>query len=77
MRPPPATEVPFQQLYLDQTVRRALPDEICLAIAVEIPLSDDIPAQVERIVCDDPATERGVAVQELHFQYAVGGPPPN
>jgi len=49
----------LDELNLDLAVARPLPDQIALAIAVEIADAGDVPAGPERVIGDGAAADRG------------------
>src|SRR5262249_38060841 len=61
-----------QELDFGQPVRAALPDQIALAVAVEVAARHDLPARIERVVGDWAAAESGQAIEKLYLGQPVG-----
>src|SRR5215831_17560291 len=60
-----------QELDFDEVIALVFPDEIGLAVAVEIPGADHSPTRAERVVANGAAADRRRAVEELHFDEAI------
>src|SRR5262249_7469880 len=65
------------ELNLGEPVGAAAPDQVALAVAVEVAGPDNIPARIERIVGEDAAAHRGHAVYELNLGEPVGAAAPD
>jgi hypothetical protein len=66
-----------QQLNLGEAAAGAAVDQVGVAVAVEVPIRDDLEALIERVVLDGAAADHGAAADELDFSDAVGRPLPH